>query len=575
MAYTSVEPDRGLGIRGKILATFTVMALIPLLIMGFFTAISITDLGGKSVEDSTDALKTQANTDLATQTEDKSVQVEQFFNHLEADGKFLKEFAYDVYNYPMKYEVTRYPNYKYSSNTVPYLPAWGYVHTANDERMGAWADWDDRVQACPYLNSSVVKHAAENPVFARWLRNEINLTLAFDNIFKPIYENNQPNVVNVWMVRRGGLTNSYSVPALDYGQLLKDGEITDDWDEDSENYVTLADNINNPLRKVVWTDPYFDPVGNGWMVSCIGPIYKENLFIGTVGIDVQLDLILNSVLDITMYKTGHAFLIDTVGNTIAHKDLDSIRNAQMQSDPDNTDVHISSLESDSEEFFEFLSTMYKTDRGQEKVIYDDGESYYIGYHKITGTNFILGIVVSEEEVINSVQNTKKGIEETTNETLFLIIIINIISLVFILGVGLAVANRIVTPINDMINISQQLGVGEIDEKIFSRIKLDQRKVKKDEIGVLWRSFGHMVESINKNVEREKQLKKKETAPIPQQLIQDIKIEIHDSVLHRSNIGIQDRSKKQKPGETEYCLSCGKDLPVGFSGKFCPHCGEGL
>jgi HAMP domain-containing protein len=374
------------------------------------------------------------------------------------------------------------------------------------------------------------------------------------------------------MVRHGGLTNSYSVPPVDYGELLANKELTDDWDEDAEEYVTLANLQNNPQKKVVWTDPYFDTVGNGWLVSCIGPIYKGSEFIGSVGIDVQLDVILKTVLDITMYRTGHAFLIDTTGNTIAHNELDASRTLQLIDDEEDTDVHIRTLESDSAGFSELLDRMITRDSGLERVVYTDGSINYIGFEKIANTNFILGIVVPEAEVIESVEDTKESIKDASNETFFLIIIINVIALIFILVIGLALANRIVSPINKMINISQQLGSGELDESMFEEITIDHKKAKKDEIGTLMNSFSNMVSSINRNVEEEKKLKQKASAPIPQKLIQDIKIEIKDSVIHRSSIGAATKAKR-KPGETAYCLNCGKDLPVDFSGKFCPFCGE--
>lgn len=565
--------QKGLGIRGKILVTFTVMALIPLLIIGFLTTLSINDLGDKSVEDSSNALRTQANADLLTQTEDKTIQVEQFFKDIEDDGKFLMDFAFDVYNNPQKYEVIGYPDFHYSSNTVPYLPDWGYVNPNYDERFGAWSDWDLQVQACPYLNSSVVNRASEDNDYAEWLRNEINLTLAFDQVFKPIYVNNQPNVGLVWMVRHGGLTNAYQIPSLDYGGLLVAGEFTDDWDEDAEEYVTLANPINNPQKTVVWTEPYFDTVGNGWLVSCIGPIYKGNSFIGSVGIDIQLDTILRTVLDISIYKSGHAFLIDNTGNTIAHKDLDTTRKAQMRDDEENTDVDIQDLESRSADFKDLLNKMATTDMGIETVTYDDDKDYYVSFEKVTDTDFILGIVVPEEEVLESVKSTEKSIDDTTNETLYLVIGINVIALIFILVVGLALTNQIIAPINEMIEISQQLGVGELDEDMFDEAhrKISKRKVKGDEIGTFYRSFKKMVQTINQNVEDEKKQKEKEFEPIPQKLIQDIKIEIKDSVIHRSSIGVP--GGKGKPGQTIYCLNCGKDLPPDFSGKFCPHCGE--
>jgi len=572
MQRASRDSDGGLGIRGKILLTFTLMALIPLVVIGAFTTYSINDLGDKSIDDSTKALQTQANEDLMTRTTDRAVQVEQFFNDIEADGLMLTEFAADVYKHPERYEIVSYPDFHYADSTVPYLPDWGYVHTANDERKGAWSDWEMNVQACPYLNSSVVKRAASDAVYAEWLRNEINLTLAFDHVFKPVYDNNQPNAVLVWMVREGGLTNSYSVPPVDYGQLLKDRELTDDWDEDSEDYVTLANPIHNPSKEVIWTEPYFDTVGNGWLVSCIGPIYKGSEFIGSVGIDIQLNLILDTVLDISMYRTGHAFLINTDGVTVAHHDLAKVRKAQMDVDEDDIDVAIQDLESDSEEFNTLLDKMYDTDSGFEKVEFEDGEVRYISYSKIEGTDFVLGIVVPESEVLESVLATEDKIAEKSNETMLLVLIIDGVALVFILAVGLGVANRIVAPINEVIDISQKLGVGKIDENMFKSVnsKIGKRRTKKDEIGNFYQSFSKMVHSINKNVEKDKQQKQKESEPIPQQLIQDIKIEIKDSVIQRSTIGATGAAK---PGSSQYCLNCGKDLPADFSGQFCPFCGE--
>jgi HAMP domain-containing protein len=565
------------GIREKILATFVIMALIPLIIMCAVTFVNINSLGDSSVEDSSDALRTQAITDLTTQTENRASQCDQFFFDIQQDTQMLTNFANDLYNHPSRYETVGYPSFKYFENTVEYMPEWGYVQTANDQRKGAWADWDSKVQACPYLNSSVVSRAEQDPAYATWLRSEINLTLQFDHVFKPMYDNNQPNVVLVWMVRHGGLTNSYSDPPLDYGQLLKDGDLTDDWDEDAEDYVTLANNRNNPEKKVIWTDPYYDTVGNGWLVSCIGPIYKGSEFIGTVGIDIQLDTILETVLGISMYKTGHAFLINADGITIAHQDLDDARDDQMDVDPEDIDVDIRNLESGTDAFDDLVDGMDENGKGVETVEYEEGEKNYIGYKKLESTGFILGVVVSEEEVLESVEESKDNIESTTFTTIIGVLVIDAIALVAILIVGLVMANRIVTPINKMINVADKIGRGEIDDKIMQDkdMQIDASKAADDEIGSLMKSFTNMVSSINKNMKQQKDLKKKEEAPIPKKLVQQINIEIKDSVINRSTIGTISGGGGAKQEPSDYCLSCGKDLPGGYSGKFCPHCGDQL
>jgi len=569
------QKNNMIGIRGKILITFTAMALVPLLVLGVFTTMSISDLGEKSVDDSTSALQLQATSDLTAQTRDKAIQVEQFFTDIEEDAKMLTDFANDLYNDPERYENERYPDHRYSEKTVDYLPDWGYVYESSDERNGAWSDWNGKVQACPYLNSSVVTKAAREPDYASWLNDEINMSVSFDHVFKPIYDNNQPRVTLVWMVRLGGITNSYSESPVDYGELLRTGDLTDDWDEDSEEYVTLASQKNNPKKELVWTEPYFDTVGNGWMVSCIGPIYRGTSFIGTVGIDVQLDMILNTVLDISMYETGHAFLIDGNSNTISHKNLEFERNLQIKEDPDNTDVDIRSLETDCEGFSDLLLEMFTNEEGMKTVTYGDGEDNYIGYTKIGGTQFVLGIVIPEKEVVESVDETERSIESTSSNTLLFIIVIDSIALCVILVVGLVLSNRIVKPINKMAGIASKIGCGELDDDLFEKegIQMDEGEAKKDEIGLLMRSFNRMMSSINEKRLREKKLKEKEAAPIPQQLIQDIKIEIKDSVINRSSIGSTGQGSGSSGGD--YCLNCGKDLPNDFEGEFCPHCGDSL
>lgn len=55
------------------------------------------------------------------------------------------------------------------------------------------------------------------------------------------------------------------------------------------NFYYLADGKHNPQRNVVWVDePYVDPAGRGWMVSCIAPVYQGDDLMGVVGLDVTV-----------------------------------------------------------------------------------------------------------------------------------------------------------------------------------------------------------------------------------------------------------------------------------------------
>jgi hypothetical protein len=52
------------------------------------------------------------------------------------------------------------------------------------------------------------------------------------------------------------------------------------------NFYYLADAVHNPERKTVWTGVYLDPAGQGWMLSCISPVYYGDTLKGVVGLDL-------------------------------------------------------------------------------------------------------------------------------------------------------------------------------------------------------------------------------------------------------------------------------------------------
>ena len=47
-----------------------------------------------------------------------------------------------------------------------------------------------------------------------------------------------------------------------------------DVDIPTYNFYYLANAWQNPSRKIVWTDVYLDPAGQGWMMSAIAPVYR-------------------------------------------------------------------------------------------------------------------------------------------------------------------------------------------------------------------------------------------------------------------------------------------------------------
>ena len=83
------------------------------------------------------------------------------------------------------------------------------------------------------------------------------------------------------------------------------------------NFYYLADGKNNPSRTVKWTDVYIDPAGNGWMASCIAPVYNGDFLEGVVGLDITVGSIIEKIQGLEIPWGGYAILVNNNGNIMA------------------------------------------------------------------------------------------------------------------------------------------------------------------------------------------------------------------------------------------------------------------
>ena len=92
-----------------------------------------------------------------------------------------------------------------------------------------------------------------------------------------------------------------------------------DIDIPSYNFYYLADAQHNPNREVVWTDVYVDPAGQGWLASAIAPVYRQgdDFLEGVVGLDIQVNSIIEHVLQLELAWDSYALLLDGSGTIMA------------------------------------------------------------------------------------------------------------------------------------------------------------------------------------------------------------------------------------------------------------------
>jgi hypothetical protein len=83
------------------------------------------------------------------------------------------------------------------------------------------------------------------------------------------------------------------------------------------NFYYEADATHNPARKVVWTEVYLDPAGQGWMASCIAPVYTGDTLEGVVGLDITVESFVKQVLNLQIPWGGYALLLNRDGGIMA------------------------------------------------------------------------------------------------------------------------------------------------------------------------------------------------------------------------------------------------------------------
>jgi signal transduction histidine kinase len=83
------------------------------------------------------------------------------------------------------------------------------------------------------------------------------------------------------------------------------------------NFYYEADAKHNPERSVVWTDVYLDPAGQGWMASCIAPVYTGDFLEGVIGLDITVEGFIQQTMSLEIPFEGYALLLSRTGNIIA------------------------------------------------------------------------------------------------------------------------------------------------------------------------------------------------------------------------------------------------------------------
>ena len=191
----------------------------------------------------------------------------------------------------------------------------------------------------------------------------------------------------------------------------------------NDPFYTIANPKNDPTRKTVWTSPYLDYLGTGWMVTCSTPIYVNNKFVGVACSDVRLDTIKNEFLkDFRLGKGGIVCLLESSGNIIYHPSISPVGDTSGQ-------TFLKNILTDANQSKQYVAAMKKILNGYKGVVsYRDEQqrSHLISYANVDLQPWIVAVDIVQSQYLQ-ISNLN-----TTDLWKFCVILLTVYALIALL-----------------------------------------------------------------------------------------------------------------------------------------------
>ncbi len=228
------------------------------------------------------------------------------------------------------------------------------------------------------------------------------------------------------------------------------------WDVNDLAFYFLADAHHNPQRQPVWTNAYFDPAGQGWVMSCIVPIYRGDVLEGVSGIDITINNLIQNILQLELSWNAGAILVDQTGAILAMPpQVERILGIQSAPALQYQEPIITTLAPSQE--YNLLKSTEPTIRTQLQSLFNTGQAmaelhigdntYFMLQTVVPETGWRLFVLVAQAEVFAPID----ALHATSNRIGYIaigvMISFYIIFFVLLLIIVRRLANKIVTPIH--------------------------------------------------------------------------------------------------------------------------------
>lgn len=290
---------------------------------------------------------------------------------------------------------------------------------------------------------------------------------ALDPLYKNIHQTNE-NVVAVYLNTFDSMNRYYPFFENVYEQIDPDMDIP------TFNFYYLADAENNPNRGPVWTEAYLDPMGQGWMMSCIVPIYKDSFLEGVAGIDITITKFINNLMNLPLPWGAHAFLVDAGGTIMAMPPavgdifgLVELKNHDY-ADVVRQDTH-------KPEKFNLLKSVLPTVAGPiaqimrketGRVEFSLGtHPYILGQDTVADTGWKLMVLADKDKILAPIYRLERNTRHVGIAAAGFMVLFYVLFFLYLVTNTRRMSGRIAAPIASISKAIQRLGDGKYETKL--------------------------------------------------------------------------------------------------------------
>jgi sigma-B regulation protein RsbU (phosphoserine phosphatase) len=228
--------------------------------------------------------------------------------------------------------------------------------------------------------------------------------------------------------------------------------------------------IPRELERPVWSEPYFDEGGGGILMATYSqPFYDRSdatqIFRGVVTADISLEELVAQINDISLYKTGYAFLLSRNGAFLAHPNptymmRESIFSlAEAKGRPELRTIGRQMCRGSSG-----FATLTSVHTGCRSLL---------AYAPVKAAGWAVGVVIAENELLADLENLNHHV-----------LAIGAVGFTLLLLVVVAISRSITRPLQRLVHTTEEIARGNLEAAL-------PVVHTRDEVQVLSRSVDEM------------------------------------------------------------------------------------